>query len=221
MSFESNDPVTTSTPLTPATPAPTPGASVASPSPATPSAPAVAVSAPARKKRGPVDWLLLGAGILAIGGVAFAVGRTTAPAAAADFTSFPGGGVTIQPGGSFDPGSLPQGGGPGGGNGGPAFFGNGGPTIEGTVTAISADSVTVKLASGDEVTLAVDRETTYHESTPADASTVQVGDEVAVRADGGRFVFGNGGGQGDQGQGADPGAGGAQDLTAGDVTVQR
>ena len=51
------------------------------------------------------------------------------------------------------------------------------------------------------------------------ASAVAVGDEVAVQADGGRFTIGGDGQQGSQG--ADPGTGGSQDLTANDVTVPR
>ena len=102
--------------------------------------------------------------------------------------------------------------------GGPGFLGaGGGPTIDGTVTAIDATSVTLELASGDTMTIALDDETTYHEATDADASAVAVGDDVSVRVDGGIFRR--------DGDGASNGSGnagaGAGDLTADDVMVDR
>jgi hypothetical protein len=192
-------------PDAPLTPAPvTPPTPATTPSPVQP----VVVAKKANGGRW-VNVLLGAAAVIAVGGVAFAIGRSTAPAT----TGFVPGGLVVDGGpvGSFDPNVVP-----GGGPGGPAMLG-GGPTIQGTVTAVDADSITIKLASGDEVTLALDDETTYHESTTIDPSTVQVGDDVAVQADGGRFTF-NGNGQG---QDADPGTGGDQDLTANDVTVRR
>jgi hypothetical protein len=150
--------------------------------------------------------LLLGlAAVVAIGGVAFAIGRSAAPTDA--IVSFPDGGMVTGPIGSFDPGAGPQV--PGGG---PALVGAVGPTIEGTVTALDGDSMTIAVAGGGELTIALDEATTYHEATDADASAVAVGDEVAVQADGGRFAIGGGDGAGGQ---TDPG------LTAADVTVRR
>ena len=218
------DPSVTMPPDAPLTTAPDAAASpttpVAIPTPvaAVPVAPVSPVAPVVVAKRGGgggrwVNVLLGAAAVIAVGGVAFAIGRSTAPATATGFV--PGGQVVDGgPVGSFDPNVVP-----GGGPGGPAMLG-GGPTIQGTVTAVDADSITIKLASGDEVTLALDDDTTYHESTTTDPSTVQVGDDVAVQADGGRFTF-NGNGNGNQGQNADPGTGGDQDLTANDVTVRR
>jgi Domain of unknown function (DUF5666) len=209
MSIESNEPGSASTPLVPSTAPSTPtepGARVA---------PTVAVAAPVRK-RGAVDWLLAGAAILAIVGVAFAIGRATAPSVVDGFAALPGGAVTVEPGGSFDPGS-------GGPVPGRAQLGAGGPTIDGTVTAIDADSVTIELANGEEMTLELDADTTYHEATEADASSVAVGDEVAVRMDGGRIQFGGpssgqGGDGGTTSDGEDPGA---TSPSASDITVRR
>lgn len=206
------DPAMTMPPDAPLTPTPTPSPTPTSPPP--PVAPAPAVPpVPAGKPSGSGRWLnvlLAVAAVIAVGGVAFAIGRSTAPASAA---TFPGGMVVNGgPLGSFDPGSLPQ-----GGPGGPGFLGAGGPTIEGTVTAVDADSITIRLPSGNEVTLAIDGDTTYHESTPADASVVAVGDEVSVQAVGGRVVIGGDGPS--QGQAGGPSVG--DDLTAGDITVRR
>lgn len=216
-------------PAAPAAPVTTPTTAVATPdpaptNPATPATPALTVpvapvvAAAPRKKSGAWVNLLLGvAAVIAIGGVAFAIGRSTAPASAATgrfgngFNN--GGPVVLTPGGSFQPGQ---------GQVGRGFFGaGGGPTIDGTVESIDATSMTIKLASGDTVTVALDGSTTYHQSTPASASDVAVGANVAVRVDGGRFLTngngnnGNGNGNGNNGNGN----GGTRDLTASDVTV--
>jgi hypothetical protein len=161
-------------------------------------APVVAV-APRAKSGGVLNLLLVGAAILAIGGVAFAVGRSTAPASA-----FPGvgsidGGPIVRPDGSFGPGA----GGPRG------LVSNGGLAIDGTVTAVDADSITLTLDNGDEMTFALDGDTTYHQATDATPADVAIGDDVSVKVDGGgRIQSGNGGST-------------TQDLTAGDVTVAR
>ncbi len=210
----SGDPTTAATaPITtPADAAAT--AAIVPPSPAVP-----AVQVPPRKPAGGraaggraaggrwVNVLLGAAALLAVGGVAFAVGRTTAPASAVGFVG-DGGPMVIRPDGSFDPGAAPDGVRPGG----PGFLAAGGLTLEGTVTAVDADSITVRLASGEEQTIQVDDATTYHEATAADPSAVAVGDEVAVQADGGRVRIDAGGGTGSNA---------APELTAGDVTVRR
>lgn len=204
-------------PTRPVVPVPSPAGAAASPTPASdpgvsaapaapagqvapvaPVAPVVAV-APRAKPGGVLNLLLIGAAILAIGGVAFAVGRSTAPASA-----FPGvGGFTegpiVRSDGSFAPGA----GGPRG------FVSDGGLAIEGTVTSVDADSITLTLENGEEMTFALDGDTTYHEATDAAATDVVVGDDVSVKIDGaGRIQSSNGGA-------TDP------ELTAGDITVAR
>lgn len=188
-------------PASPVTPtmAPTPPTP-----PVAPVAPVIVTSRGASQR-----WLnvLLGAAaVLAIGGVAFAVGRSTAPAAAAGLGTFPGGqnGVILSPDGSFDPGVVP-----GGGAGGPGLFGSGSITIEGTVASIDGGTLTITLASGETMDVTLDDETTYHAATEATADDVTVGDDVAVRLSGGRIVADGGGG-----------AAGPQ-VSADDVTVAR
>jgi hypothetical protein len=177
-------------PPPPTTPAQT------TPAPTTP-APA-AVIKPRRSSNRLLDAALVAAAVLAIGGVAFGIGRATAPAAA--FTGggidFPGGRV-LTPNGSFDP------------NGGPRVGFSGGLTIDGTVTAIEGDKLTVKLADGTETTFTLDSTTAYHQATDASATDVTVGDDVSVKVKGGARVA----------PGADPSA--APKLSASDVTVTR
>lgn len=177
--------------------------------PATPLAPVVPVVVTTRAKRGWVDWLLGAALVLAIGGVAFAVGRTTAPVANA--VTFPGGalpngGFGVGPNASLDPSASFA---PGGGQvGRPGFLGAGGLAIEGAVTAIDATSLTLTLDSGETMTFDLDGATTYHEAASAAADAVAVGDDVSVRVSGGGVQAGNGGA-------------GAASLTATDITVTR
>jgi hypothetical protein len=187
--------------------------------------------APAQRRSGVWVNVLLGvAAVIAVGGVAFAIGRSTAPASAATIGApanggnfvAPNGGDLVAPNGSFDPNAAvdPNGGPAFPGNGPRGLFGGGGATLDGTVTEIDGDSMTITLASGDTMTVRLDGETTYHASTPATAADVAVGDDVAVRVSGGAGFDPNGNGNG----GAN-GGGGAngprQDLTASDVTVSR
>ena len=141
--------------------------------PATPAAPLPApapAAAPGRRRSSRVlDVALAGAAVLAIGGVAFAIGRATAPASAA--VDLAPGGVITLPGGSFDPGNGP----------GPRFALGGGLTVDGTVTAVDADSVTVKTADGNEMTFDTDGSTAYSQASDASASDVAVGDDVSVK----------------------------------------
>ena len=173
------------------------------------STPVAPASQPSKRRASRLlDIALALAAVLAIGGVAFAVGRATAPASASSPRGFDGNGGFIGNGGGFDPGA-------GRGNGqGPGFaFGGvgGGITMDGTVTAVDADSITIKGADGREVTFDLTATTAYHEATAAAASDVAVGDDVSVRVtpDGGLV----GGGQGGTT------ASGASTLSASDVTV--
>ena len=177
----------------------------APPSPTTPVTPAAPVVVTPRARQGGrwLNILLALAFAVALGGVAFAVGRSTAPVAAATIRG--NGGAGFVPGGSFAPGGAN-----GQGRGGPLGAG-GGLTVGGTVESIANGKLTVKLASGDTMTFNVDGSTTYRSATPATATDVAVGDSVDVGVTGGRAAFGGGGAT----------SSAAPDLTARDVTVVR
>jgi hypothetical protein len=151
----------------------------------TPTAPVMPgpVMAPAARK-GPssrvLNVVLAAALVLAVGGIAFAIGRMTAPAAtAATRGNFPAGGQGFN--GYF---GGRQGGG-GGGLGGGVFAGGAGGgtgvTIEGTVDSVSATTLTLKLASGQTIQIALDPTTTYHAQTNASSSDVVSGGNVQVQ----------------------------------------
>jgi hypothetical protein len=145
--------------------------------------------------------------VVAVGGVAFAVGRATAPATTATGRTGFGGN-----GGGFGPNAS---GAPGGGFAG--GFGAGGVSIQGTVTAVGADSITLTLAGGQTVTIPTDAQTTYRQSTATTAAAVTSGSTVVVQLQGGRGVFGNGNGNG--GQGGGPNASGAPGRTLGPASA--
>jgi hypothetical protein len=171
--------------------------------------------APAPRKRSSGMWLnvlLVVAAAVAIGGVSFALGRSTAPvattaAARGGFGTgqFAGNGA----GRSFDPNaSFPAG---AGGFGAGGFGGRGANVgISGTVDSVTAASITIKTANGQTITLSLDGQTTYHQSTAATSSAVTPGATVTVRVGG---LAGAGQGQGGAA------ASGAPSLTATDITV--
>ena len=203
----SSDPAPTTPVATPSTPT-TPATAPVPSSPLTPASPMVGVVAAPRRSGTWLNVLLGVAALVAVGGVAFAVGRSTASAATPRFAGFDGNGTVVAPDGSFDPGAIPG----GGGAGAPNVIGAiGDPSIDGTVTAIDADSITITLANGEDMTIALDDATTYHSSTDASASDVAVGDEVSVGIGG----FGRGPGAGAGGDDTDSAP------TAQDVTVSR
>ena len=74
------------------------------------------------------------------------------------------------------------GGGPGGDGFGPG--GGAGLSVEGTVTAVDADSVTIKTLRRHHDRTVDRRGTEYHQQAAADASDVTTGSTVIVRADG-------------------------------------
>lgn len=174
-------------------------------SPSLAPAPTNQVPTPAPQKRGSarlINLVLGGALVLAVGGVAFAAGRMTAPASAGLITSgsgfpggFPGGGCNVN-GGPRPSGGIV------GGQGGIAI--GGGPTLEGTVESITDTTLTLKLADGQIVQIALDGSTTYHAQTDASSDDVTPGRKVQVRIDA-RGLGGTGSGTGS--------------LSAGDVTV--
>jgi hypothetical protein len=182
VSFDPNRPITPQ-PFTPV--APEPGASSGMPtgpvatSPVMAAPPAIVVA----KKKGSGGWLnivLVIAAAVAIGGVAFAAGRTTAPVSASVGNGRGGFGGAF-PGGSFAPRASGQ---PGfGGRGGFGGGFGGGLTVSGTVESMTADSITIKTASGQTVTVATGASTTYNSQAPASASDVQTGKSVQVQLD--------------------------------------
>jgi hypothetical protein len=194
-------------------PASAPAAAPASEAAAVPQ-PATPVSAGPVKARGGVsnralNLLLGGALVLAVAGIAFAVGRMTAPAQTITGGNFPGGGVFNGQGQTGNGG--PQG--RGNGQGGFVFGGGAGPTIEGTVESVSATTLTLKTADGQTIQIALNNATTYHAQTDASASDVVTGSKVLVRLD-----FRRGGGPNGPAASAQPGDGNPG-TTANDVTV--
>jgi hypothetical protein len=157
------------------------------------------VEAPVARGKGGGGMLvnvLLGiALVVAVGGVAFAAGRVTAPVTTA--TGRTGLGGNAGNGGFFQGGPNASGA-PGGAFG----TGAGGVSIQGTVTEVSADSITLQVAGGQTVTIPIDAQTTYSERTPSTAAAVTSGSTVVVQLQGGRGAFGNGNGNGGQGGGA-------------------
>jgi hypothetical protein len=131
-----------------------------------------------KRRQGGAAWLNAALGlalVVAVGGVAFAAGRMTAPAAAAGARALPGNGRTFTGNGYF------PGGGPGDGQGGRGTFGGGGAAVEGKVTAVSADSITITTSSGQTIEVALNGTTTYHQQSSASASDVKTGGTVIVR----------------------------------------
>lgn len=141
----------------------------------TPTSPIMPVVS-ARRSGNVLNVLLVLAALLAVGGIAFAVGRTTAPATTAAAANAANGGA-----GNFGGNFGPRGSGaPGGG------FGGGGRNlgIRGTVTAVSPTSVTIQIAGGATMTVATDGATTYHQQVAGQATDVAAGREVIVQLNG-------------------------------------
>ena len=146
--------------------------------PAAPAVPAVSVSpasgATVAPGRGTPTWVnvaLVAALAVAVGGVAFAIGRVSA--------SNP---TLTGPGGL-----VVRGQGPDGPDGGPIAPGGpgridvgGGLSIDGTVTAIDGDTLTITTDTGETQTIALDDTTTYRTATEGTSDDITVGDTVEV-----------------------------------------
>jgi hypothetical protein len=153
---------------------------------------------------------------VALGGVAFAGGRLTAPAATAAGAG--NGGRLFGPNGSFAPG---QGGRAPGLGGFGAGFGSANLSIKGTVAEVTSTSITLQLANGGTITLGIDGSTTYHQQESTSASNVSKGEQVIVQ------VAGRGAGGGAPGSSAAPGTSAAPGSsaaagaagTASDITI--
>lgn len=147
---------------------------------------------PSRRTRTLVNGVLAVALVVLVGGVGFAAGRATVPAAT---TAGENGGGNSLPDGGLRPGDV---------NG--QFPGNprdidprgrfetdfGGLSIQGTVTAVDGDSISIEVANGGSVEIAIDSDTDYHRRADASASDVTAGTTVIVGVNGMLGVAGAG-----------------------------
>jgi len=179
----------TTEPFEPAAPEPDPIPETVPTADAAPATVAVQPGAPAARPKGArssgvlVNAILAAAFIVLVGGVGFAVGRATTPAAAA-----PGSNSTLQGGVGFPNGDGQAQGGPGQfpGDAGGDDLGRlrGGLSIQGTVVSISSTSITLKLADGRTVDVAITSSTGYHRQAAASAGDVTAGSTVIVNVAG-------------------------------------
>jgi len=203
-------------PFAPVEPGPQAGSQVPSPASSVPfghtvSTPPPPVIAPVKKGDRTFTILLAVGLLIAVGGVTFAVGRMTAPAAAA----------TTRGNGGFGNGGVGGTGATGAAGLGRGGFG-GGVLVTGTVDSISGTTMTLKEANGSTVTVNLAGTTTYHAQAAATSADVTTGKQVQVEAQ----IAGGFGGQGVPGAspGADaspvPGASApTRTITARDVTL--
>lgn len=122
-----------------------------------------------KKSSSSASIALVVAALVAVGGLAFAGGRLTAPASQATTPGgFPGG----FPRGSFAPGD--------------SFIGLGqsGVTLRGEVTSLSAEAITIRLEDGTSVTVPLDDQTTYRRASAGQVDDVIVGSTVAIEPGG-------------------------------------
>lgn len=132
--------------------------------------PKLQIAAPPRRRFGLTSILLALALVVAVGGLAFAVGRLTAPAAAAS---------------TFGAGRFGNGAANGGTGTGTGTFrgGFGGFSVSGTVTAVNGSTITVQEANGRTIDVTTSSTTTYQDATSGSASDVQNGASVIVQID--------------------------------------
>jgi len=174
------------------------------------------VAAPVKKKADRSGLVLVLAAFVAIGGITFALGRATAPAAAG---GAPGGngqagqagqqggisGGSFDPNASFDPTTMGR---PGGGS----------ATITGTVSGVSGSTLTIATAAG--TTVEVDTSgATWHKQAAATASDVTTGTTVQEAASGLGALGGFGPGGAASGASAAPAPSAAPAASAATTTV--
>jgi hypothetical protein len=158
-----------------------------------PLAPVPPRNATRRRSQGAGNALLMVAVLIAAGGIAFAVGRSTAPTSTGgDLAGGFAGGPSSAPNASFVPGDGAQ--------GGPGGIG-GSMTLTGTVTSVDGSTLTIETGDGQTVTVDTSG-ASYHAQAAASASDVTTGATIDVAVTG-------------FGPGARPGASSAPDATAG------
>ena len=128
-------------------------------------------------QRSPARLLVGLATAVAVAGLAFAGGRLTAPAIAAGAAGAANTGGATGGFGTANGGAPPN-----GGPGGAGTFGDSAVvSVEGTVTAVTATSITVTLASGSTVQIPIDPSTTFHAAAAAASGDVTAGETVSVQ----------------------------------------
>ena len=127
-----------------------------------------------------VNGVLAIAFAVLIGGVGFAVGRATTPAVG---SANPGTNQELQGGIGF-PGTQDRTGQVPGDDDLGRRLGQGGLSLQGTVVSMSATSLTLKLADGQAVYVAINSGTGYHRQADASASDVAAGSTVIVNVSG-------------------------------------
>lgn len=132
------------------------------------------------------DAILLPVGVIvACAGIAFAIGRVTAPAAGGDVAAImdtsaaAAAGATAQQGGMAPPGMDASAGTMVAG--GPPGAAGGSPSIDGTVSSVADGELTITLADGSTRTIATSADTGYHTEAAAAGGDVAVGMTVSVR----------------------------------------
>jgi hypothetical protein len=143
----------------------------------------IPVAAPAARRSSTgriLNVILVVAAAVAIGGVAFAAGRSTAPAAATTAGRF-GAGAGAGTGNFPNASGRPAFGGANG-QGGPGRFGAG-LAISGTVESVTGDTLTLKTDDGRTIQFTLGPSTTYATQTPATAGDVTTGSKVQVSLD--------------------------------------
>jgi hypothetical protein len=140
------------------------------------------IKAPARttsrpKRASSTSILLVVAALVATAGIGFAVGHTTGGSTTGGSTN---GGANGFPAAADASGRPNFGAGGPNGSGGPNAAGLGSGTISGTVVSSTADSLTIKTADGQQVTVALGASTAYHSQASATNTDVAVGASVVV-----------------------------------------
>jgi hypothetical protein len=162
-------------------------------------------SRPPARRSGSTTAMLMLSALVALGGIGFAVGRATSNGSTGNQTSNGAAAGNFGADGSFEPGQFRP-----GTSGAPDFRGvAGSTTVTGTVESVSADSMTVRLADGQTVTIALGSSTTYHGQTSATSSQVTTGSTVVVQTTAGSTSAS---------ASASPGTG-STNRTATDVTI--
>jgi hypothetical protein len=150
---------------------------------------------PKQRRSNSVTAMLAISALIAVGGVGFAVGRLASSSTATTGTNT-NGGFNGAP--RADASGLPADG---------RGFGLA-STVSGTVVSVGTDSFTVKLASGQTVTIATGSSTTYHAQTAGSSTDLTAGSTVLVQTTGG-----------DAAPGASASPGTSTTRTATDVTI--